>query len=87
MTKTGMLHARFLTAERPRARLLGIDTSAARALPGVFAVITQDDVPDVHYGFFVKDWTLFAKDQVRFEAEVAAAVAALSPEIAEQAVN
>ncbi len=87
MTKSGMLHARFLYAERPRARLLGIDTSAARALPGVFAVITQDDVPDVRYGVFVKDRTLFAKDQVRFEAEVVAAVAALSPEIAEQAVN
>ncbi len=87
ITMTGMLHARFLYAERPRARIIGIDTAAAKALPGVFAVITQDDMLDVRYGFFVKDRTVFATDEVRFEAEVVAAVAALTPEIAAEAVR
>ncbi len=50
MTMTGMLHAKFRFADHPRARIPAIDTTGARALPGVFAVITQADVPDVRYG-------------------------------------
>ena len=87
LTLTGMLHARFIYAGRPRARVLRVNTSAARALPGVLAVLTQDDVPDVRYGMFVKDRTLFAKDEVRFEAEIVAAVAALTPGIATEAAG
>ena len=45
-------------------------------MPGVFAVLTQDDVPDVRFGS-VADRTLFATDVVRFEGEVVAAVAAI----------
>ena len=62
-----------------------IDTAAARALPGVFAVITHEDVPAVRYGAFIQDRTLFATDTVRYEGDVVAAVAALTPEIAERA--
>ena len=85
LTITGMLHAKFRYADHTHARITRIDTTRARALPGVFAVITHDDVPDVRYGAFVQDRTLFAKDVVRFEGEIVAAVAALTPEIAEQA--
>ena len=85
MTLTGMLHAKFRFADHPRARILAMDTSAARALPGVFAVITHEDVPDVPYGAFIQDQRLFATDAVRFEGQVIAAVAALTPELAEQA--
>jgi CO/xanthine dehydrogenase Mo-binding subunit len=84
----GMAHAKFLFAGTPHARIRRLDISRAKALPGVFAVITQDDVPDLrHGGGFggVKDRTLFARDIVRFEGEILAAVAARSPEIAEQA--
>ena len=66
---------------------MSVDTTRARALPGVFAVLTQDDVPDVRYGGFVEDRTLFARDVVRFEGEIIAAVAALTPEIADRAVE
>jgi CO/xanthine dehydrogenase Mo-binding subunit len=66
---------------------VSIDTERARALPGVFAVLTQDDVPDVRYGGFVEDRTLFARDVVRFEGEIVAAVAAHTAEIAAQAVE
>ncbi len=87
LTLTGLLHARFKFAEIGHARIKRLDTSRAKALPGVFAVITQADVPDVRYGLFVKDRTLFAKDVVRWEGEVVAAVAALTPEIARRAVD
>jgi CO/xanthine dehydrogenase Mo-binding subunit len=85
MTLTGMLHAKFRFADHAHARILGIDTARARELPGVFAVLTHADVPDVRYGPFVQDRTLFAKDVVRFEGELVAAVAALTPEIAQRA--
>jgi CO/xanthine dehydrogenase Mo-binding subunit len=81
----GLLHGRFLYAGRPHARIRRIDTTAARELPGVLAVLTQDDVPDVRYGPAVQDRTLFARDVVRYEGEIVAAVAALTPELAEEA--
>ena len=87
LTRTGMLHARFRYSDHAHARLVSVDTTRARALPGVFAVLTQDDVPDVRYGGFVEDRTLFARDVVRFEGEIIAAVAALTPEIADRAVE
>jgi CO/xanthine dehydrogenase Mo-binding subunit len=87
LTVSGQLHARFRYADHPRARILSIDTSRARALPGVLAVVTHEDVPDVLYGQLVKDRRLFAKEEVRYEAEVIAGVAALTPEIAQEAVG
>ena len=85
LTLTGMAHAKFRYADHPHARILRIDTSKARALPGVVAVVTQDDLPDVRFGGFVQDRTLFAKDVVRFEGEIVAGVAALTEEIAAEA--
>ena len=85
LTMTGMLHGAFRVAEVPHARIRRLDTTAARALPGVLAVITAADVPDVRYGAFLKDRTLFARDVVRWEGELIAAVAATTPEIAAQA--
>jgi CO/xanthine dehydrogenase Mo-binding subunit len=82
---TGQLFAKFRYADHSHARLLRIDTTAARALPGVFAVLTHEDVPDVKYGGMVQDRRLFAKDKVRWEGDPIAGVAALTAEIAEQA--
>src|SRR6185437_16426510 len=45
LARTGMLHARFRYSDHAHARVVRIDTERARALPGVFAVLTQDDVP------------------------------------------
>jgi CO/xanthine dehydrogenase Mo-binding subunit len=81
----GMLHGAFLVAGRPFARIRSLDTSAARALSGVFAVLTHEDVPDVLYGGMVADRRLFARDLVRFEGEIVAAVAARTEEIAREA--
>ncbi len=87
LTAAGQLHGRFRYADHPRARIVRIDTARARALPGVFAVLTHEDVPDILYGQLVKDRRLFAKDEVRFEADVIAGVAALTAEIADEAAG
>ncbi len=84
---TGMAHAKFRYADHSHARILGIDTSKASALPGVVAIVTQDQLPDVRFGSFVQDRYLFAKDVVRFEGEIVAGVAALTPEIAAEAAR
>ncbi|MDH3296296.1 MAG: xanthine dehydrogenase family protein molybdopterin-binding subunit, partial [Acidimicrobiia bacterium] len=82
----GMLHAKFLYSAHGHARITRLDPSAARARPGVLAVLTADDVPDVRYSAGVADRRLFARDIVRFEGEVVAAVAATTAEAAEAAV-
>ena len=81
----GQLVAKFRYADHTHARITRIDTTKARALPGVLAVVTHEDVPDVLYGGMVKDRRLFAKDTVRFEGDIVAGVAATTAEIAEQA--
>src|SRR5215471_18728834 len=83
----GLLHAQFLYAGRPSARIRRIDVSRARQHPGVRAVITQDDLPLNRYGMSVKDRTLFAAGVVRFDAEIVAAVAAETPEAAAAALG
>ena len=84
---TGQLYAKFLYPRHSRARIVAIDAAKAKALPGVLAVLTHEDVPDVLYGQLVKDRRLFAKEEVRFEADIVAAVAATTPEIAARAVE
>ncbi len=84
---SGMLHAKFRYADVAHGRITTLDTSAARAMPGVLSVLTHADVPDVRYSPGISDRTLFAKDVVRFEGEVVAAVAATTKEIAQAAVD
>lgn len=81
----GMLHARFLYAEHPHAQIKSIDIKAARSMAGVLAVLTQGSLPPNLYGYCVKDRTLFADRFVRYEGEIVAAVAALTPELADAA--
>ena len=83
---TGMLTAKFLYAGISHARITRLDVSAARQVSGVFAVLTQEDVPERRFGS-VADRTLFAKDVVRFEGEVIAAVAAVDAEAAQRALD
>ena len=85
LTLTGQAHAKFRYADHTHARITRIDASKARALPGVLAIVTHEDVPDVLYGGMVKDRRLFAKEKVRFEGDIVAGVAATTAEIAEQA--
>ncbi len=69
------------------AKILRLDVEKARALPGVLAVITAEDVPPTRYGKHIGDRTLFATDVVRFHGEVLAAVAAETGRIAAEALD
>jgi len=89
----GMLYARTLRSTVAHANIVSIDTSRALALPGVKAVLTHKDVPRVlHYGSPAPRNASLAKDQyildnkVRYWGEAVAAVAAISEEIAEEAL-
>ena len=87
LTLTGQLHAKLRYADHTHALIRRIDVSKARAVPGVLAVLTHEDVPDVKYGGMVQDRRLFAKEKVRWEGDIVAAVAATTPEIAEHAAS
>jgi CO/xanthine dehydrogenase Mo-binding subunit len=87
LTLTGQAYAKFRYTDQSHARITRIDVSKAKALPGVLAVLTHEDVPDVKYGGMVQDRRLFARDKVLWEGDVIAGVAALTSEIAEQAAS
>lgn len=61
----GMAHASAVRSPYPRAKVLGIDPSAALALPGVLAVLTADDVPHNKVGHLQQDWdVMIAKGDI-----------------------
>src|SRR3954470_19684454 len=72
----GMLWGRTLRSPVPHARIARIDTTRAKQVPGVHAVITAADLPDRLWGRWLKDMPVLAKDRVRFIGEKVAAVAA-----------
>ena len=81
-----MLYGKILFAGRPHARIVDIDTSAARAVPGVRAVITAADIELVPFGFG-GDNTALKKDKVTCVRDEVAAVAADTPQIAAEAIK
>ena len=83
----GMLYAKVIRSPYAHARIISIDTSKARALAGVHAVITAQDIPDLLVGRQFRDMPVLVRDKVRFVGEEVAAVAAESPDIAEEAVR
>ena len=82
----GMLWGKCLRSPFPHARIRAIDTAHARHLPGVHAVLTGAELPEVRIGRFLLDMPVLARDQVRFVGEKVVAVAAESPDIAEAAL-
>ena len=81
----GMLWAAFVPGTLPHARIVRIDTRAARDLKGVHAVLTGADIGERFLGRRLFDWPVLAYEHVRFVGEYVAAVAAETPEIAEAA--
>src|SRR2546422_671226 len=71
----GMLVGKVFRSTEPHARIVRVDTARARALPGVRAVMTAADVPDVRYGGGLKDETVFARSKGRYVGQPGAAVA------------
>ncbi|MCB9704103.1 MAG: selenium-dependent xanthine dehydrogenase [Myxococcales bacterium] len=83
-----MLFGAVTLAAHARAKVLRIDTSKARALPGVVAVATAADVPGERwYGLILKDWPgLVAEgEEVRCVGDFVAAVAAVDERTARAA--
>jgi CO/xanthine dehydrogenase Mo-binding subunit len=83
----GMLHGKILRSKYPHAKILNINTRKAEAHHGVKGVVTWKDAPDIQLGFYIKDWRFFAKDKVYYLGDVVAAVAAVDPDIAEEALD
>ena len=88
LSLSGMLVGKILHSPYPHARIKHIDTSRARALEGVVAVVTGADAPN-QYGILPvgHDETALAVDKVRYIGDNVACVAAISEEIAEQALE
>lgn len=82
----GLLYARIKRSPHPHAIIKSVDTSKARALPGVKAVVTGEDFPG-YIGLYLQDRHIFCRERVRYVGDPVAGVAAISEEIAEQAVN
>jgi len=82
-----MAHGKLLRSSHPHARLGRIDTSRARALPGVYAVITGHDLPRVKFGILPvsQDEEALCTEKVRMVGDAIAAVAAVDEETAERA--
>src|SRR5262245_9852655 len=84
----GMLHASALRSQYPHARLLRVDASRAKDLPGVVAVLTADDIPGrKDCGVHEVDWPVLCYDKVRYVGDAIALVVAESEEIAAQALK
>ena len=84
----GLLHGAVVLSPHARARVLRIDTSRARAAPGVAAVATAGDVPgDRWVGIVYRDWPVLVAEgeEVRCVGDVLAVVAADSPRAAREA--
>ena len=83
----GMLFGHCLRSPHPSARIVSINADEARRLPGVHAVLTGADVPDIRYGRMCRDIPILCRDRVRFAGDKVAAVTAESSEIAEAALE
>jgi selenium-dependent xanthine dehydrogenase len=84
----GMLYGATLRAAYPHARILSINTAGARALTGVHAVLTHEDVPGRNrHGLVYFDWPVLCDDKVRYLGDAVAIVAAESAEIANEALK
>ena len=81
------LHGAILRSQYAHAKIVSIDTSEAKKIPGVHAVVTAADAPDVRYGRSYFDRHILARHKVRFMGDPVAAVAATSPAIAKQALK
>ena len=94
----GMLHGKLLRSPHAHARIRSIDCSRAMELPGVKAVVTAADMPDVsaeftdqeegamvNYGFYGRN--IIAREKALYKGHVVAAVAATDPSVAEHALD
>src|SRR5262249_50466992 len=78
----GMLWAAYVRSPHAHALIRSIDAAAARAVPGVHAVLTADDLPpSARFGRRLQDYPVLCRDRVRFIGDRVAAVAAETREL------
>ncbi len=82
----GMLFAKVKPSPCASAKIKKIDTSKAKALPGVRAVLTGEDL-DYRVGLYIVDKYILARGTVRYQGEGLAAVAADTEDIAREAID
>ncbi len=82
-----MLHGAVKRSILPHAEILSIDKARAEALPGVFAVITSQEISSGLRGRGLYDTPILAQGRVRYVGEPIVAVAAETPELAREAVE
>src|SRR5919205_3588587 len=83
----GLLQARLLRSPHAHARIKKIDTSKAKALPGVRAVLTAADIPELKPGAKTRAHAIMAIDRAVFAGQPVAAVAAEELAIADEALD
>ena len=87
----GMLYGKIFRSTVAHGRIRGIDAAAARAVGGVYRVVTAEDlrtiVPDPYYGPAFHDQPILAVDKVRYVGEPVAVVLAADPHVAEEAAH
>jgi CO/xanthine dehydrogenase Mo-binding subunit len=86
MKLPGMLYARMLLSPHAHARIVSINTEKARQLPGVKAVLIGQELP-YRVGLYMIDKPILASEKVRYFGEPVAAVAALTEDIAHEAIG
>ncbi len=86
LERPGMLFGKVRFSDHAHAKIVNIDTSKAERLPGVRAVVTGYNTPEVRFGF-LRDNLALKKYKVRQFRDEIAAVAAIDPDIAEEAVS
>src|SRR6202451_2880240 len=94
---SGMLWGKILRSPHAHAKIISIDTSKAEALPGVKAVVTSADFPNIPsetafvgegpMNFRDLSRNIMARDKALYEGHAVAAVAATTPAIASQALD
>ncbi|HEY2993151.1 MAG TPA: xanthine dehydrogenase family protein molybdopterin-binding subunit [Methylomirabilota bacterium] len=87
ITPRGLLHAKLLRSPHAHAKIVRIDTSKAKALPGVRAVLIASDIPELKHKAPTRAHAVLAIDRVVFCGQPVAAVAADEPAIAEEALD
>jgi len=87
ISRPGMLWGGFLHSPFAHARILNIDVSRAKKLPGVRAVVTGKDIGARLYGVGIEDKPALAVDRVRYIGEKVAGVAAVDKDTVEEAMG
>ncbi len=84
----GMLYGKAKRSDVPHARVEKVNVEAAKAMPGIVAVLTAKDIPGKNlYGLLKADQPVFCDEVVRMVGDAIALIVAETPEQAEAAVE